>query len=285
MFNQIVKSIIIIILCINISFQGASQIDNSQTIKNLLSTEGVIVIPKTKNYADYIQNNKLGMMIIERIRQIIQKDVTPYAFEAVYKMDGSNTEDYTFSKGEIIIEVDYFINLKKSEGSATITLQVFSNNTNKLISNDIYTSNNLLTTNKEELINKALADFEMKYYSISRIKSYYEDIIVNGKEIILDIKIDDSSLISLNSKFTDLTLAEILNQWVSRNATKGRFTSSPNGQKNMGYNVYVPLIEGDKILTVSDWVKSLRKHLKNVYNIKTTISVINWKSKFVINII
>ena len=117
------------------------------------------------------------------------------------------------------------------------------------------------------------------------MKSYYEDIVKNGKEVILEIEIDDKSPINFGSEFNKIPLSNILDNWISKHSKNGRFNSAPTGPKKIGYNAYINVIEDDKIITAFYWAKFLHKHLKNTYNIQSKMSSINGKNKCLIKIL
>lgn len=74
------------------------------------------------------------------------------------------------------------------------------------------------------------------------IQSKFDDIVENGRSIILDIKIDDASTHTLHEEMNDSELVDLLEDWVADHAYKNNYHVQGSSELEMIFDeIRIPL--------------------------------------------
>jgi hypothetical protein len=169
------------------------------------------------------------------------------------------------ANADIIIQLTYVINKNGPQRSITFMLQAFDAYTNKQIAGAQGTGSPSLAAQTPVLLEEAvlshIEDFNM------RLQAHFNDLFENGREIVFQVRVWDSSPIDLekvyNFKGENLELGEIIEDWVADNTVRGRFNTSNYTQNVMRFEqVRIPLYdERQRAMDTRRWVRDLRTML------------------------
>ena len=113
----------------------------------------------------------------------------------------------------------------------------------------------------EEAVLSHIDDFN------SRLQDHFNDLFENGREIVFQSRVFDTSPIDLEEEFTfkgeTLELGEIIEDWVSDNTMQGRFNTSTYTENVIRFEqVRIPLYdERGRANDTRRWIRDLRTML------------------------
>ena len=177
---------------------------------------------------------------------------------------------------DIILEFDF--DQKNKETGRTTTIKVidytmaaidaFSNKTvASFVKTDIKDD---LTTYLEKQLPSDLPGF------ISQIKTYFTDIVTNGRDITFRVAIDANSTINLTDEYNNVgdTYADWIREWVKTNAKNGTATLNRNTAKEMYYtSVRITNNSDDGTqFNAYDFANKFRKDFIKAFSLKVTNS-------------
>jgi hypothetical protein len=175
------------------------------------------------------------------------------------------------ANADIIIQLTYVINQQGPQRSITFLLQGLDAYTNKQIAGAQGTGEPSFATQTPVLLEEAVLahidDFN------SRLQAHFDDLFANGREVVFQARIFDTSNIDLEEEFVynneRLELGEIIEDWVSKNTVQGRF-STPNYTQNVIRfdQVRIPLYDDrGRANDTRRWLRDLRTLLNgNPFN-------------------
>lgn len=169
------------------------------------------------------------------------------------------------ANADIIIQLTYVINKNGPQRSITFMLQGFDAYTNKQIAGAQGTGSPSLATQTPVLLEEAVLSHIEDFNA--RLQSHFNDLFQNGREIVFQARIWDSSPIDLeevfNYKGQNLELGEIIEDWVADNTVRGRFNTSTYTQNVMRFEqVRIPLYdERQRAMDTRRWIRDLRTML------------------------
>lgn len=127
-----------------------------------------------------------------------------------------------------------------------------------------------ITVYLEQQLPSDLPDF------IAQIKTYFTDIVKNGRDITFRVTLDNGSAINLTDDYNDMgdTYADWIREWIKTNAKNGTATLSRNTAKEMFYtSVRITNNEDDGTqFNAYDFANKFRKEFIKTFNIKATNS-------------
>ncbi|HMM11899.1 MAG TPA: DUF6175 family protein [Bacteroidales bacterium] len=169
------------------------------------------------------------------------------------------------ANADIIIQLTYVINNLGPQRSITFMLQGFDAYTNKQIAGAQGTGSPSFATQTPVLLEEAVLahidDFN------TRLQNHFNDLFENGREIVFQVRVWDTSPIDLEEVFSykgnNLELGEIIEDWVAENTVQGRFSTGTYTQNVIRFEqVRIPLYdERQRALDTRRWVRDLRTML------------------------
>ena len=169
------------------------------------------------------------------------------------------------ANADIIIQLTYVINQQGPQRSITFLLQGLDAYTNKQIAGAQGTGEPSFATQTPVLLEEAVLahidDFN------SRLQVHFDDLFANGREVVFQARIFDTSNIDLEEEYVynneKLELGEIIEDWVSANTVQGRF-GTPNYTENVIRfdQVRIPLYDDrGRANDTRRWLRDLRNLL------------------------
>ena len=107
-----------------------------------------------------------------------------------------------------------------------------------------------------------------------QIAAYFQDIVVNGREITFRVALDTASLINLTDDYNDMgdTYADWIREWVKTHAKKGTATMQRNTAKEIYFSSVriANLAEDGTQFNAYDFANQFRKAFLQTFQIKNT---------------
>lgn len=166
------------------------------------------------------------------------------------------------ANADIIIQLTYVVNKIGPQRSITFMLQGFDAYTNKQIAGAQGTGTPSLSTLTPVLLEEAVLSHIDDFNT--RLQAHFNDLFENGREIVFQVRVWDSSPIDLEEVFNyngrNLELGEIIEDWVADNTFKGRFSTGTYTQNVIRFEqVRIPLYdERQRAMDTRRWVRDLR---------------------------
>lgn len=165
------------------------------------------------------------------------------------------------TKSDIVINADWTIKNEGSKHVVTLILEAFDSYTSKRIatstgSMDIVKSSITLTL--EELVMKNINVFD------SQMDKYFNDLKVNGREIVLTIRCWDNWENDLETEYDGEELIDCIQNWLNDNTVNKSFNLT-DGTENFAQfeQVRVPFYDSkNNPVDARNFANRLRKHLK-----------------------
>lgn len=166
------------------------------------------------------------------------------------------------ANADIIIQLTYVINQNGPQRSITFMLQGLDAYTNKQIAGAQGTGSPSYATETPVLLEEAVLSHIDDFNS--RLQDHFNDLFENGREIVFQVRVFDTSPIDLEEEFTykgeTLELGEIIEDWVSENTVQNRFNTSTYTQNVIRFDqVRIPLYdERGRANDTRRWIRDLR---------------------------
>lgn len=171
------------------------------------------------------------------------------------------------AKADIILQLDWTLNMVAGGKSITFTLEAFDAYTSKRIATASGTSD---ASNKEipVLLQSAISK-NMKSFD-KQLTSFYNKMETSGREVILKIKIWDNWENDLETEYNGEELLNCIEKWLDKNTVKGQYNLSDASENFAQFEqVMIPLKDNSgSSIDARGFAKQLQKHLANSpYNI------------------
>lgn len=166
------------------------------------------------------------------------------------------------ANADIIMQLTYTINKQGPQRSITFMLQGLDAYTNKQIAGAQGTGAPSFATETPVLLEEAVISHLDNFNA--RLQAHFDDLFQNGREIVFQVRVWDSSPIDLEEVFThkgnDLELGEIIEDWVAENTIGGRFNTSTYTENVIRFEqVRIPLYdERQRAMDTRRWIRDLR---------------------------
>ena len=166
------------------------------------------------------------------------------------------------ANADIIIQLTYVINQNGPQRSITFMLQGLDAYTNKQIAGAQGTGSPSYATETPVLLEEAVLSHIDDFNS--RLQDHFNDLFENGREIVFQTRVFDTSPIDLEEEFTykgeTLELGEIIEDWVADNTVQNRFNTSTYTQNVIRFDqVRIPLYdERGRANDTRRWIRDLR---------------------------
>jgi hypothetical protein len=169
------------------------------------------------------------------------------------------------ANADIIIQLTYVINQNGPQRSITFMLQGLDAYTNKQIAGAQGTGSPSFATETPVLLEEAVISHIDDFNS--RLQAHFDDLFENGREIVFQVRVWDTSMIDLEEVFNyrneRLELGEIIEDWVSENTIRNRFNTSTYTENVIRFEqVRIPLYdERERAMDTRRWMRDLRTML------------------------
>lgn len=167
------------------------------------------------------------------------------------------------ARADIIIQLTWTVNQMGPKRSITYTLQGLDSYTNKEIATSTGTGDPSFTAELPVLLAEAVSSHMDEF--CDRLQSHFDDLMENGREISLNIRVfENSEDIDLESEFDGKELREIIEDWVYENTVQHRYNLADDSEVYMNFDeVRIPLYDDrGRAMAAGNFARQLEKYLK-----------------------
>lgn len=168
------------------------------------------------------------------------------------------------AKADIVMQLTWKLNTTGPKKSVTFNLQGLDSYTNKQIATAVGTGAPSFSAEVAVLLEEAVLNHIDNFNAT--LQSHFDDLFANGREIKVRIKKFDSWGSDLETEFNGEELGLIIEDWMSSNTVKGRF-STTNATNNMMLfeQVRIPLFDDNGNATdARRYMSKLQKFLQAI---------------------
>ena len=128
------------------------------------------------------------------------------------------------AKADIILEIDWTVNTMGPKNSITYNLRALDAYSGKQVAGAEGTGNQSFSAEIPILLEEAVQDHMDAF--VERLQAHFDDMLTNGREVVLDMRIFDSSNITFESEYDGYELTEVIDNWLADNTVNHRFSKS-----------------------------------------------------------
>lgn len=177
------------------------------------------------------------------------------------------------AKADILVELSWKINNIGPKRSVTYTLRGIDAYTNKQIAATQGTGAQSFSVEIPVLLEEAVIE-RMDNFT-SQLQKHFDDLLTNGREITLDIRMFDSgSGKTLEDEYGDSNLSEVIDDWVAQNTVNHRYNLTDATENAMHFEqVRIPLYRPNGMpMDTRHFATELRKYLSSTpYQLKAKV--------------
>ena len=166
------------------------------------------------------------------------------------KTSGSNIQESPLdrlrrtAKADILLEIDWMVNTVGPKSSITYNLRAIDAYSNKQVAGAQGTGKGSFSAEIPVLLEEAVQDHMDSF--VERLQSHFDDLLTNGREVVLDMRVFDIGTIDFEKMYGDLELSEVIDNWLSDNCVNHRFSKSDATESMILYEqVRIPLYKAN----------------------------------------
>lgn len=244
---------------------------------------------KVPNYKKALQENTELLLVISKINALMADRKFPLVDleSAVKSVNSESAEDAVLTsksgsgisesaldklrktaKADIILQVTWKVNAVGPKKSVTYILRALDSYSNKQVASSEGTGSPSFTSELPVLLEEAVISHIDNFNA--RLQEHFDDMFVNGREVILRIKKFDSWNGDLETEFNGNELGTIIEEWMSTNSVKSRFSTDVSTENQMLFTqVRIPMYDSSgKAVDARKHFRKLQEFLKaSPYNI------------------
>ena len=166
------------------------------------------------------------------------------------------------ANADIVIQLTYVINETGPQRSITFMLQGLDAYSNKQIAGAQGTGESSFSTVTPVLLEEAVLAHIDNFNS--RLQEHFDDLFANGREIVFQTRIWDTSIIDFEEEFDfngeTLEMGELIEDWVYDNTVQGRYNTSNYTENVIRFDqVRIPLYDDrGRPNDTRRWMRDLR---------------------------
>lgn len=148
------------------------------------------------------------------------------------------------AKADIILEIDWTVNTIGPKSSITYNLRAIDAYSNKQVAGAEGTGKGSFSAELPVLLEEAVQDHMDSF--VERLQAHFDDLLTNGREVVLDLRVFDSSTIDFEKEYGDYELSEVIDNWLADNCVNHRFNKSDATETMILYEqVRIPLYKAN----------------------------------------
>lgn len=178
------------------------------------------------------------------------------------------------AKADITIELEWFITESGPKKTVTFNMKGLDSYSNKQVAGAEGTGRPSFAADVPVLLAEAVQD-HMDVFC-ERLRSHFDDILENGREINLEMHVFDSAGYDFEEEFGGNELNEVIDNWLSDNCVNHRFNKSDATETAILYEqVRIPMYKANgQAMDTYAFARDLAKYLKEApYNL--TVKTVN----------
>lgn len=171
------------------------------------------------------------------------------------------------AKADIILEIEWQVNKTGPKSSVTYNLRGLDAYSGKQVAGSEGTGKGSFSAELPILLEEAVQDHMDQF--VARLQAHFEDMMANGREVVLDMRIFDGSGIDFETEYGDYELNEVIDNWLADNCVEHRFSKSDATETMILYEqVRMPMYKANgQAQDTYGFARDLVRYLKNTYNI------------------
>ena len=148
------------------------------------------------------------------------------------------------AKADIILEIDWTVNTVGPKSSITYNLRALDAYSNKQVAGAEGTGKGSFSAELPVLLEEAVQDHMDAF--VERLQAHFDDLLTNGREVVLDMRVFDTSAVDFEKEFNGYELNEVIDNWLSENCVNHRFSKSDATETMILYEqVRIPLYKSN----------------------------------------
>ncbi len=165
------------------------------------------------------------------------------------------------AKADIIMQLTYTVNTQGPRKYITFVLQGIDAYTDKQIAGAQGSGQPSMSADLPILLEEAVLAHIDNFNA--QLQSHFDDLLTNGREVSVRIRVWDSSPVDLEQEYNGKELAEIIDDWMARYTVNGRYSNSDGSENFILFEqVRIPLYtETGKAMDTRQFVTELKKYL------------------------
>lgn len=175
------------------------------------------------------------------------------------------------TKADIWMQLTWSVNQVGPKKSVTFNLQGIDAYTDKQIAGASGTGQPSFSAEVPVLLEEGILAHLDNFNT--QLQAYFEDLLTNGREIVVRVKKWDSFDGDLESEYDGKELNIIIEEWMAANTVQGRFSTSDATENMMLFEqARIPLFNTDnRAIDARAWARGLQKMLKTQYQIESKL--------------
>ena len=174
------------------------------------------------------------------------------------------------AKMDVIIQLDWTVNMESAGRSVSFTLEAFDAYTSKRIATSSGTgkpSGGGITNLLEKAVASSIKEFD------KQLTAWYNKTRKEGREIVLTVRVWNSWENDLESEYDGDELIDCIRKWIKKNTVGGAYNLSDATEDFAQFEqVHIPLIDEDGDgLDARGFATRLRKYLNSAYSITSKV--------------
>ena len=173
------------------------------------------------------------------------------------------------AKADIIVEIGWDVVKTGPKQSVRYLIRGLDAYSNKQVAGDQGTGAPSFSADVAVLLEEAVLAHMDNF--AAQLQQHFEDILVNGREVVIDIRVfDNGSGIDLETEYNGYELSEIIEQWVNDNTVAHRFNKSDATDNYILFDqVRIPLYKanGTSPQDAEGFTRELMRFLRSDYNL------------------
>lgn len=148
------------------------------------------------------------------------------------------------AKADIILDIDWTVNTVGPKSSITYNLKAVDAYSNKQVAGAEGTGQSSFSAELPVLLEEAVQDHMDSF--VERLQAHFDDLLTNGREVVLDMRVFDGSDIDFEKEYGEYELTEVIDNWLADNCVNHRFSKSDATESMILYEqVRIPLYKAN----------------------------------------
>lgn len=148
------------------------------------------------------------------------------------------------AKADIILDIDWTVNKMGPKSSITYNLRALDAYSGKQVAGAEGTGKGSFSAELPVLLEEAVQDHMDAF--VERLQAHFDDLLTNGREVVLDLRIFDTSAVDFEKEYGDYELNEVIDNWLADNCVNHRFSKSDATETMILYEqVRIPLYKAN----------------------------------------
>lgn len=240
----------------------------------------IMVVPYVVEGVDirqYIESDPNIRIVLSKIRETFDKrGFTTVDFETKLKSQSANNalsqnaqQDLKSmiiqgSGADIYVETEYIYNESDAGNSVKVLMKACDVSTGNSFANKDAFSGLFRTSDVGRLAGAAVEKVADEF--LSSLQNKFNDIVINGRSIIVVFKVGENSSITLNNEYDGEELADLLSDWIADHSFHNNYHIQGTTELEMIFDdVRIPLLDSnDRNYNINQFDREIRQYLRTL---------------------